>query len=1009
MFSLFLHNDQESKPAESADAMRRLGFLDPAKAVEDLQAIRDIWSANRTTNVVDEPPWFASLTRVLRDAPQKDHVLQMVRTFVVNARTGFDPFALFEQSPRSLEVLARVACGSPFLMQTVLAEPDSLRNLLDESRTAEMKSRDDFIRNARHEIGNRQSRHDKLTALRVVHHRELLRIGLCDAFGLFDLRCVTLQLSLLADAMVQVCLEQAAKTMTVSPEDIAVIALGKLGGEELNYSSDVDLVIVADQVTPATQRLARLTVDGLADSSPSGFLYRVDLRLRPWGDAGPLVSTIASYSDYLKREAATWEKQALLKARHVAGNRQTGTDFVQQSRPLLFSQSASEARDSIRQMKARIEDRLRDRGRVRSEVKLGVGSIRDIEFVVQYLQLVHGRAEKRVLRSNTLDALVRLTEFGVMQPSWYQQLRAGYVFFRSVEHALQLLHNQQTHELPDDVQQREWLANRLDYPDADTLMSRFHEHRVTVRRIFEQCIGEASDIPHDQTERHVSLSNPVTSPPESGSDNPDDLDERQASTTLIRRFRQWLPSSSEPNVALQRFRGLLDQLLPRDDWDDHAESLRRPEILSVMARVLGISPYFWEEFLQRRFSQMWPILEASADQSQRVSPQQLQQELQIDLAECASPSETRTAVNMFKDRQLFRIDLRFILGRTRPFGTFSQEVTELAEVVVWQMAKVVYAELVTEHGPPSCGPGHPCPWTIAALGKFGGVEMGFASDIELMLVFHQHGTTTGQNPVANAKFFDSLVTQTAVGLAARHDGIFHVDLRMRPHGQAGSPAVALTDFETYYAPDGTAWPYERQSLVKLRCVGGDHDLQQRVQHAVVAAIYVGQQFDFASMRAMRERQIRQLVRGGRINAKLSDGGLVDCEYAVQALQLTFGHLHASLRTTTTLQALDNAARLGLVPPAQHVDVRETYVFLRDLIDCLRLERGLARDLTVPTDDSDGYQQLSNRLKQVQSNAVPLTDLDCRLQIISQFSCDVQRHCRNLRSDSDHGSLAEPPA
>jgi glutamate-ammonia-ligase adenylyltransferase len=299
---------------------------------------------------------------------------------------------------------------------------------------------------------------------------------MCDAFGLLDLRFVTLQLSLLADAMVQCCLNLAMQEANVTDLTLSVISLGKHGGEELNYSSDIDLVLICDEDSSVIQRVARLTIEGLAENTPPGFLYRVDLRLRPWGEAGPLVSTITAYADYLIHDAATWEKQAMLKARVVAGDRTVGKKFLSRILPLLFTDSAIDVRRSIQQMKERIESRLRQRGKLNSEVKLGVGSIRDVEFLVQSLQLIHGERESRILSSNTLDSLVRLAEFGLISAAWYRHLRAGYVFLRTVEHSLQLLHNQQTHELPFDQRQLEWLANRMDYPDAATLMRRFDEH-----------------------------------------------------------------------------------------------------------------------------------------------------------------------------------------------------------------------------------------------------------------------------------------------------------------------------------------------------------------------------------------------------------------------------------------------------------------------------------------------------------------------------------------------------
>jgi glutamate-ammonia-ligase adenylyltransferase len=227
--------------------------------------------------------------------------------------------------------------------------------------------------------------------------------------------------------------------------------------------------------------------------------------LRPWGEAGPLVSEPAAYADYLAQHAELWEKQAMLKARPIAGSANLGTGFLNRIRPLLFTASETQVLAGVQAMKSRIEQRLKQRGKLYSEVKLGAGSIRDIEFLAQALQLIHGLEEPRVLTTNTLDALVRQAEFGLISAQWYRQLRTGYVFLRTVEHSLQLLHNQQTHELPTDAGQLQWLANRLDYPDAATLMARFEEHRVAVRTIFEQCLqaGSASLSSSDSgTSRH---------------------------------------------------------------------------------------------------------------------------------------------------------------------------------------------------------------------------------------------------------------------------------------------------------------------------------------------------------------------------------------------------------------------------------------------------------------------------------------------------------------------------
>ncbi|HAP08599.1 MAG TPA: hypothetical protein DCR20_12295, partial [Planctomycetaceae bacterium] len=308
-------------------------FRNPEAARNALRQIASWWeeacrSAGISEPMPDVPGWAETLQRVLREAPLREAVLSAVESFIRNSRATFDPFQLFERSPRALEVLGRLACGSPFLTQTLLADPQCLASLTLHGRTADTKDREQFIAEAEQCLRGATGRVGRLRELRRYQRRQLLRIGMCDAFGLMDLRFVTLQLSLLADAMVQCSLTLAAAECGVSAEQISVIALGKLGGEELNYSSDIDLVLICSEQTAQTQRLARLLVDGLTDNTPPGFLYRVDLRLRPWGEAGPLVSAPQAYADYLAQHAELWEKQAMLKARPIAGSAALGTGFL---------------------------------------------------------------------------------------------------------------------------------------------------------------------------------------------------------------------------------------------------------------------------------------------------------------------------------------------------------------------------------------------------------------------------------------------------------------------------------------------------------------------------------------------------------------------------------------------------------------------------------------------------------------------------------------------------------
>ncbi len=1220
MFPRF-DNLTTAKIAQNARLLIELGYSDPESAIQCLTRLRQTSLGYHQAQVTPAgrsvPVWFKTLQRILLEAPDPEAVIRAADTFVTNSVSRRDAFALFEETPRSLEVLARLACGSSFLTQTLLVDTEALRHLSTERRTAEMKSREKFCEEARDFLGEQLSPEEQLVRLRRFQRRQILRIGMCDAFGLLDLKFVTLQISLLADAMVQVCLDIACRQVGVHEPPFSVLALGKHGGEELNYSSDIDLILIAAADLPTAQRVARRMIDGLSDNLSTGFLYRVDMRLRPWGDAGQLVITPSAYTDYLRNNAELWEKQALLKVRLIAGDERPGKQFLAQAPGLLFSSSKVEVMNNVRSMKRKIEEKLSRSGKLSSEVKLGAGSIRDVEFLVQALQLIHGKTEPRLASANTLDALVRLTEFNVIDVSDFRQLREGYIFLRSIEHALQLMHNQQTHELPANHEHRYWLARRLDYPSEVVLLERFNAHQHAVRAIFDRYFEVRSDRLPDASpasdampsivaeavdrdlRRYLSRNQhllhhvkmdieccdgrtshvQVTSLPESGDFRlvtvvspdargllsmvcavffSDELDICQGSTavgpldnhigfripagvfaaffvvqttgrepstsdgdqvvadkverslnellqlsrsedqeairrnlvdrfcdrlqqqsgmtgpqadlsleisdvdaagltrlnitadesfgflfelsnalslcgfrilradlgthdgrigdvlyltesdgsainhesrveelrtavTLIKQFTHWLPSNSDPHQSLHRFRGLLQRILANENWRVDVASLRQPKVLRAVSRVLGVSRHLWEDFLRAHPDDLLPILTDPDRLTQTVSEDDLRRELKLQTEDTQDPAET---LNRFKDRNLFRIDLRHVLGHCGPFGNFSNEITGLADVVVKASCDMAWRELTLTHGVPRTESNEQCQFTIVGLGKFGGVEMGFASDIEMFLVFADECRSDGRVPLSGVSFFERLVNRITELVEARHKGIFDIDLRMRPYGQAGSAAVSLASFRHYYADDGDAWPFERQALVKLRCVGGDSEFAKSVVAASHAAIYSGGGFDFGAMRAMRERQVRQLVHGGTVNAKLSDGGLVDCEYAVQALQLSFGQRFAALRGPNTMSALTAACQAGQVTTSLFHRVQGAYVFLRQLIDCLRMGRGNALDLTVPAIDTAEFDQLARRLKVVHGTMLSAAALESHFAVVREFSEVVEQTCGN---------------
>ncbi|HUQ72839.1 MAG TPA: glutamine synthetase adenylyltransferase, partial [Planctomycetaceae bacterium] len=416
-----------------------------------------------------------------------------------------------------------------------------------------------------------------------------------------------------------------------------------------------------------------------------------------------------------------------------------------------------------------------------------------------------------------------------------------------------------------------------------------------------------------------------------------------------------------PEASLLHFRSFVSDMFRRPDWFEELASLDRPEVLDALAQLLGVSDFLWEDFLRLQHANIFPVLhDLSAIQNRKLRSD-LVRELNDELQTTTDSAGRISRLNAFKDREMFRVDMRHILGRIPRFDQFSDELADIAEVVVSAAVDLVIADLEPRYGRPRAASGEPALLSVCALGKCGGRELGFASDIELLFVYSEEGLTDGQKPIPNSTYFPRVVERFTQAIQARREGIFQVDLRLRPYGRAGQLAVSLAAFQQYYSPDGPAWPYERQALVKLRPIAGDAEFGRRIVALRDRLVYTPHAFDPAALRAMRERQVRQLVRAGTYHAKLSPGGLVDLEYLVQALQLSHGHRDAALRTTNTLGAAEALLHAGVFSDDDHARFADAYSFFRRLIDALRMVRGDARDLTVPSSRSEEFEFLARRL------------------------------------------------
>jgi [glutamine synthetase] adenylyltransferase / [glutamine synthetase]-adenylyl-L-tyrosine phosphorylase len=444
-------------------------------------------------------------------------------------------------------------------------------------------------------------------------------------------------------------------------------------------------------------------------------------------------------------------------------------------------------------------------------------------------------------------------------------------------------------------------------------------------------------------------------------ESPERRQELRLATALIKEFTYLLPRSPNPGQAMRQFNALIHQLISRPDWNNALRDIGSPSVMETLADLMGVSQFLWEDFLRMQYENLFPVLVDMPALDEGRSLEQLRASLAEDLAGLEEAPDLVRALNRFKDREMFRIDLRHITRRV-DFRTFSEELSDLAQTIIAATADLAHQELRARFGTPTLADGAPCPWSICALGKFGGRELGYGSDIEIVAAYQEEGATTGPEAVENSRYFGDFVRGCLAILTTRREGIFDIDLRLRPYGNAGPLASTLGGFQEYYSAQGGARQFERLALVKLRPVAGDPELGRRIVEARDSYVYSGEPLDLENIRHLRHRQATELVASGETSAKHSPGGLVDVEYYVQACQVVAGRRDTGVRVSNTLDAVDRLARGGHLPAALSAELRDTYGFLRRLIDALRVVRGHAKDLTIPPQESREFQYLARRLQ-----------------------------------------------
>ena len=441
----------------------------------------------------------------------------------------------------------------------------------------------------------------------------------------------------------------------------------------------------------------------------------------------------------------------------------------------------------------------------------------------------------------------------------------------------------------------------------------------------------------------------------------DDLARIELAALLTKQYTHFLGRAPDPFAALTRFGHLAGELLQRPTRGGWAELLADSAVMRGLARLLGASDYLWEDFVRLQYETLLPRLRDAGSTGYAEPAGTCAERLAAALQGARDYAARKRALNDFKDREVFLLDLDHLLTSGFDFRSLSERLTELAEAVVAAAVQIAYQELCLRHGAPCTFAGLESRYAVLALGKFGGRALGYASDIELLFVYSDQGATIGPDELPNREFYHRLVRDTEELIAAKREGIFHVDTRLRPYGESGPLACSLETFTAYYDVDGPALSYERLALVRLRAMAGDAALGARIERLRDGLLYTRGSLDMASLAELRAKQVQEKCPGGTANAKFSPGALVDVEYAVQILQVVHGSDTPALRTPSVHAALDELRRLAVIDQADARALAAAYDFLRRLINGLRMLRGSARDLELPATDSAEYAHLARRI------------------------------------------------
>ncbi len=953
-------------------ALARLGFADVGRA-------QRLLASPTLAPVADD----AEVLGALSEAADPDQALLALDRLIEHATDADRLLGVLERDPVFRRRLVAVLGVSTGLGEHLVRHPDQWRTLADLPLPSPRESAEVVRARLLASVGADPTASEPcaqrpdVDALRACYREGLLLLAARDLADSLDTGVVAGELADLAAAALEagLAVARAQHPADAASARLAVIGLGKCGGQELNYVSDVDVVFVGEpraveaDAAQVEAALAAATVLATATmrvcSGPSGEppLWPVDAALRPEGKNGPLVRTVASHHEYYERWAKTWEFQALLKARPVAGDLALGQQYLDAIEPLVWRAAEREGFvTDVQAMRRRVEQHVPRRDADRN-LKLGAGGLRDVEFAVQLLQLVHGRTDEALRSRSTLGGLAALTAGGYVGREDGAALAASYRFLRGVEHRVQLHRLRRTHLLPTDARDLRWLGRSLGFraEPEQALAQRLRRHRGDVRRLHEKIFyrpllqavarlpgEEARLTPQAAAARLQALGyrDPVGA-----------LRHIEALTTGVSRraaiqktllpvLLGWFADVVDPDAGLRGFREVSDAL-GETHWylrllrDERAAAER-------MARVLASSRLATELLL--RAPEAVALLGADESLSTREA---LTDEVAAVVARHAEPEVAIGGVRAMRRRELFRIavaDLGAEVGAAQagtgvPVDEVGRAITAVSQATVAGALAVAERAVAAGHGGTL-----PAQLAVIAMGRFGGDEMSYGSDADVMYVYRPapgaDDAAAGEAALAVAQEMHRLLA------APSPEPPLLLDADLRPEGRNGPLVRSLASYEAYYARWGEVW--ERQALLRADPMAGDPDLLAAFVALVDPLRYAPGGLSDDQVREVRRIKARveseRLPRGVERSRhlKLGPGGLADVEWTAQLLQLQHAAAIPGLRTTRTVAALDAAVGAGLLEASDHDALLVSWRLAGEVRNAITHVTGRAGDV-MPTD------------------------------------------------------------